>query len=372
MTPTQKTVTSARRYLTVKSIDKSGLDDNAIIALAVLHGWQEPNAPTAAPTAPPAPAQPATPTPTPTAPPVVAGGNIAAAIAEAIAAALSNNTPAIDEGAIIELIKAHSKPQAHTITVTTPTSTVTLTDEITHSAFDDCVREITCFPYQLFLYGATGSGKSYTAGQIARSLDMPFFSMGAILVKYDILGSMTKDTYIASTVRRWLESDTGLLCIDEIDSSCPRALVTIMSMFDDTGKITFPDKATFTRDASTHPIVVTANTTGNGGNHKYNGRAKLDAAFKARFIQLEHGYCDALENTFASEDCVDYVRRFRAALESKGLEGALVSPRHTKMLGVREALGLSKLTFARSLKLVLKQGLTDSEYSSIISTIGAF
>lgn len=363
---------NARRFLTVNNIDKTDMSDKAILDMAIQMGWIP--ATPKEPILTPDPIEITTPAPI-TAPQPTPPTDTASALAAALTVAMASSAPhapTVDESRIVELIKEHQRPQPHLITVKTVNTSITLTDEITHSIFEDCIDEISVFPNQLFLYGPSGAGKSHTAKQVTKSLDIPFFAMGAILVKYDILGSMTATSYHASTVRRWLESDTGLLCIDEIDSSCPRALVTIMSMFDDNGSITFPDNETFTRDASTHPIIVTANTTGNGGNHQYNGRAKLDAAFKARFIQLEHGFCQTLEYSFASELLVDYVIKFREELNSKGLEGSLVTPRHTKMLGERERLEPSKRQFAKSIKNVLKQGLTDTEYRSITASVGEY
>jgi len=339
--------------------------DEAVLSAAAGAGIDTgaPVAPTTAPVAPPTTA-----TVKPTTNDPEKSNNIALAINAAINAALSLNTPALDEDHIISLIKEHA-PEAPTtkIEITQVDQTKVKMEGVFHDCFEDCIDHITSFPNQLFLYGSSGSGKSYTAKQVSEALDMPLFSQGAILTKFETLGSVTPTAYLKSTIRNWLESDKGLLLIDEIDSSNPQALVTIMALFDDQGSMTFPDGKTFTRCAATHPIIVTANTTGNGATSKYNGRVRLDAAFKARFVMLEHGYNDTVEDSFASSTAVDYVRRFRSEIERLGLEGSIVTPRHTKMIGQIE----HKKDCLRLINNILKQGLTSDEFTTVLNNVGA-
>ena len=329
-----------------------------------------------APVAPEAPKAPKAPVPAPPVIPVIPvetqGTTIAAAINAAINAALATSQPAINEPAIIELIKQYAPtPEPRLIEVKHPDQSIVTIDGVTHEIFDMALNHINCFPNQLFLYGESGSGKSYTAKQIAQALDMPIFSMGAILTKFETLGSVMPHKYVKSVIRNWLESNKGLLLIDEIDSSNPAALVTIMAMFDDEGSVSFPDDETFKRDARTHPIIVTANTTGNGASPQYNGRARLDAAFRARFVMLKHGYNDRVEDTLAPARAVRYVRAFRAEVARLGFDGSIVTPRHTKMIGDLEHIE-DQDTKLIMINNILKQGLSDDQFTSLLTSIGAY
>jgi hypothetical protein len=279
-----------------------------------------------------------------------------------------SNSPApiMDEGRIIELIKKHSTAPTHTVVASRLNDTEQEVNVgVTHACFNDALDYLTA-GLDLYFCGRSGSGKSTTANQLAKSLDLPLYGMGSILSKFEIMGSLSSEGYNPSAVRKWLESTTGavLLC-DEIDGSDPRALVNIMPIFDVGGQITFPDGETLTRKAH-HMIVVTANTSGTGATAEYNGRVRLDLATRNRFIQIEHDFDPNIEFSLAPKAIVNLSHRIRAVVTQKGLKGTYISPRTIKQAGKVYALDLPLERRVMLLKNIYKQSLTDNEFAVVV------
>lgn len=270
----------------------------------------------------------------------------------------------LDEARIIELINEHSPvKRVHVALNEQPAKPV---EGITHYAFEEILAYMSC-GLQLYLYGRSGAGKSHTAGQVAEALELEFFAQGSILAKFEALGSLTATGYNPSVIRNWLDSDGGLLCIDEIDASDPRALVTIMSIFDNDGQITFPDGVTCKRDPAKHFLIVTANTAGNGASAAYNGRMRLDGAIKARFVYVEHDYDEQIENSFAPQKTVDWLRRYRESVAKLGMEGSQVTPRHIKMAGLVAAnKNIDRDQQRTMIENIAKQALTSTQHEAVL------
>lgn len=269
------------------------------------------------------------------------------------------------EHAVIELINKHA-PVKRIEVATTSGATVAI-DGVLHECFERALN-ILSVGNDLYFYGRSGAGKSHTSRQLAKALDVPFFSQGSILAKFEALGSLTANGYNKSVIRQWLESDGGLLCIDEIDGSCPRALVTIMSIFDENGRLTFPDGETLERTEK-HRIVLTANTVGAGANAQYNGRARLDKATLNRFVYIEHDYSKQVEDSIADKVIVQFGRALRKEVEKKGLDGALITPRTFKQA---QKVYASNLDIAMKKDLMhdcFRQALTAEQYSSVLKNI---
>ena len=312
-----------------------------------------------------------TPTKTPEQAPM-AQPTASATQADLLAQLMQTMTPAaptFDEARIIELINEHSPVKR--IEVKTPSGSKVEIEQQTHACFERSLQHLQ-LGNQIFFYGRSGAGKSTTATHLAKALDTKCYIQGAILAKFEALGSLTATGYNKSTIRNWLENaDGGLLCIDELDASCPRALVTLMSIFDDNGELTFPDGETFKR-TNKHFLIVTANTTGAGASAQYMGRTRLDKATLNRFVMIEHDYDEQIENTLADKKTATYCRRFRDACSKKGFDGALITPRTIKQAGKVSAAKMSHQDKANMIQDILRQGLTVNEYGSITSEVGAY
>ena len=236
--------------------------------------------------------------------------------------------------------------------------------QVTHTNFDMVLGAIAT-GNDAFLYGRSGSGKSTSARLVAESLEMDFYSMGSILTKFEILGTVTKDGYAPSTIREWLaNTNGGILCIDEIDASDPRALVNVMSLFDKDGKLSFPDGVTLQRTEN-HLVIVTANTVGQGANAAYNGRARLDTATRNRFIMIEHDYCSKVEKTLGSKEVVRLCHKVRSVYEKHNITASLISPRTIKQVQSLTAINEQK-TKTKLINATLRQGLPENEYIDLM------
>lgn len=292
---------------------------------------------------------------------------LAAKIAELLN---TNDSPQLDEQRIIELIKEHATPAPRLLEVKAYDAVQAVKVGFTHPAFDSSI-ELINMGVDVFFYGETGSGKSTTARKIAEALDRPFYSMGALMTKFETLGSMTPQAgYSPSIIRKWLESENGLLCIDEIDASNPNAITSVMSLFDRNGEMTFPDGKTLAR-TDKHQVIITGNTTGVGANAKYNSRMKLDDAFLTCFVRIEHGYNDELENYLGGIETATYARQFRDALVAKKMHGSIIAPRTIEQAGkIYDNDNLKHDMKKELLKHTFKQGLNEKDYASITNEIG--
>ena len=344
--------------MTEHRVGTRGLSDAQIYELAIQHGLST------APTAPTAPQTKKDDTMT-----TPAINSQQAALLAQLLATMQPQSAQVDEKRIIELINEHSPIKR--IEVKALSGKRTQLDQVAHACFERSLNHLS-LGKQLFFYGRSGAGKSTTAKLLAQALDTPIYIQGAIIAKFETLGSLTASGYNKSTIRKWLENpDGGLLCIDEIDGSCPRALVTIMSIFDPDGELSFPDGETFKRTEK-HLLVVTANTTGAGASSSYVGRCRLDAATLNRFTRIEHDYDADIENSLADKRTVDYCRKFRDVVSKKGLDGSLVTPRTIISVGKTMTSDLPTADKMAMLMDDTKQGLTDSEFKAVIAVVGAY
>jgi MoxR-like ATPase len=299
------------------------------------------------------------------------------ALAEQIANLISNaapKAPEMDENRIIELIKANTQERPREVVVTpynAPDKAVNV--GVTHEIFDEALHWLS-MGSDLFFSGATGTGKSTTAKQIAQALSMNFFSMGSIMTKFETLGSMLPDVgFIESVVYKWLNAkDGGVLCIDEIDASNPNGLTSIMPIFDFDGEVTFLNGETLKR-TDKHHIIITGNTDGAGANAEYNSRLKLDDAFRSRFVFMRHDYNKAVEDSIGGKDLADYARKFRNTLTEKRIKGAIVTPRTIK--DAHKAINndnVPKSLRKKMVERVFKQAMKDNDYKALINSIGEY
>ena len=346
--------------------------DNDIITRAQFDEYTKPQT---APQTAPQPQPQGDSTMTPQTAPQTAGVNLdhGAQLAELIkqlAGGAIPQTAPLDEQKVIELINTHANtPIKYEVTIKRPDSTTKKQTGITHKCFKRALNQ-TLVGNDIYFHGATGAGKSTTAEMIANTLELDFYVMGAILSKFEVLGALTSQVYLPSIVRQWIENPKGgLLCIDEIDASDPRQLVTIMAIFDESGVLTFPDGKTFKRTEN-HRIIITGNTVGAGASSMYNGRLKLDEATKSRFVMIEHDYCENIEKHLACPELLQYAQAYRQVIADKGLHGALITPRTLKQAQkVISADGIQGADKSEMLKDIFKKALSESEFNSVVKGI---
>jgi len=277
------------------------------------------------------------------------------------------NTP-VDEAQLIRLIKEHA---TSTLEITAPNSKEPITIKGAHDKLPELVTWLSTGTH-VYLVGPAGSGKTTLAYQAAEALARPFYSSGAVLAPYELLGTRTAHGEYTRTALREAYEHGGVFLLDEIDGCSARALIAINQLLSN-DVYTFPDG-----NVSKHAdfvVVAGANTIGTGATRRYIARNPLDGATLDRFIQLEINYDEQLElrltcQAYAQQGgkdeaavtaWVELVRKVRAQVLAKDLT-ALITPRST----INGAKGLAKgLPLKSVIEQVLAKHLTQDQRAQI-------
>lgn len=212
----------------------------------------------------------------------------------------------------------------------------------------------------VWIYGPAGTGKSTAAENVAKALNLEFYSDGKMSDETKVLGYQDANgTYRSTNFRKAFEHG-GIYLADEIDGSMPDALLALNGALAN-GYCSFPDKI-----VCRHPdfiFLAAANTTGTGGTIEYVGRFKQDAAFNDRFVFLDWPLDEALEGSLCTNTSwLNYVRHVRAKVQQSTIKGHLITPRAT-IYG--ESLLAAGLEFDTVVEMVLKKGLTNSQWDMV-------
>ena len=81
----------------------------------------------------------------------------------------------------------------------------------------------------LMLVGGAGAGKNYTLEQVAQALDLTFYTTNAVNQDYKLTGFIDANGVYHETEFYKAFVNGGMFFLDEIDASCPEALVTLNS-----------------------------------------------------------------------------------------------------------------------------------------------
>ncbi len=217
----------------------------------------------------------------------------------------------------------------------------------------------------VWLAGPSGSGKTTAAMAVAKSLNLPFYFLGAMEDPFAILGYMDASGKLVRTPAREAYENGGVLLLDECDSYSPSATVALNAMLGN-GMCAFPDGV-----IKRHPdciIVAGANTWGHGATHEYVGRNKLDTAFLKRFAQIAWGYDSDLELATAPNLAwTKRVQAVRAAVVAKGLR-VMVTPRESYIGAELLAAGIPQ---AEVEEMTIKSGMTEDQWSAVCALAAA-
>lgn len=147
----------------------------------------------------------------------------------------------------------------------------------------------------LFLVGEAGSGKTHLVEQCAEALGLKFYciSVCAQTTASTLLGYMDANgKYVRSLFRDAYENG-GVFLLDEVDNGNPNVL-SVLNASISNHVCSFPDQM-----VKKHPdfiLCASGNTYGHGANRKYVGRLEIDGATLDRFVFVEIGYDEKLEN----------------------------------------------------------------------------
>ena len=216
-----------------------------------------------------------------------------------IASLIPRQQASVDEKTLIKLIKQHA-------TQTLEVKHVDLDESIeikgAHSALKEIVTMLKV-RRRVYLVGPAGSGKTTIAVQAAKALGLKFYSTGAVMAPYELLGTLTAHGDYKETVLYNAYKHGGLWLGDEIDGYSPRALLAINQLLAN-DVFTFPNGETVEKHAD-FVAMVAANTVGNGATRQYSGRVQLDGASLDRFVYQQVDYDEVLETRLA---CAEYTK----------------------------------------------------------------
>lgn len=178
----------------------------------------------------------------------------------------------------------------------------------------------------LFLVGEAGSGKTHLVEQVAEVLGLNFYciSVCAQTTASSLLGYMNATgEYVRSLFREAYENG-GVFLLDEVDNGNPNVL-SVLNASISNHVCSFPDKM-----VKKHPdfvLCASGNTYGHGANRKYVGRLEIDGATLDRFVFIEIGYDEKLENKICgSKEYAKLVQTIRHKAEELKLRN-IISPR---------------------------------------------
>lgn len=203
-----------------------------------------------------------------------------------------------------------------------------------HNKFNE-IKTLVNHGIPVLLEGEKGSGKTTIAINIAKELELDFYSLSMTrqTTLSHLLGFMNVNgKYIESHLRKAAENG-GLMLLDEIDASDPNVILCLNTI--ENGYITFPDK-----QVELHPDFRLMATSNPQDNHKdYNGRAKLDASTLDRFDSIRVELDENLEKSLVDHYTYSRVQLMRKCLSNQN-SSVSVSMRDTLRFDKRKELGL--------------------------------
>lgn len=248
------------------------------------------------------------------------------------------------------------------IEVETPKGTIPA--GIQHEEFETLLN-LVALRENVMLVGPAGSGKTYSASVVAKSLDIPFYSMsvGQQTSKVDFMGYTDAHGNYVRTLWREAFENGGVFLIDEIDSGNAN-IITIINAATANHQAGFPDG--MVQKHEDFVVIAAANTFGNGASRQYVGRSQLDAATLDRFCTLEWYYDEKLEEEIAGDRrWTRKVQKIRKIVMEKGIRH-VVSPRASIKGAKMLAAGMDERKVE---KMVIWKGMSREERKMIEEAI---
>ena len=229
--------------------------------------------------------------------------------------------------AVLELEKRAEEVRPITVKVKGKTKQI---KGVRHANFDKLLTA-TQVGQPTLLVGPAGTGKTYSAEQVAEILGLDFYSIsvGAQTSKSDLVGYMhAGGDYVATQFRKAYEKG-GIFLLDEADAGNSNVLILLNAALSN-GYMAFPDGMVHAHED--FRLIATANTFGHGASRQYVGRNQLDAATLDRFTVLTWDIDARVEKSLAGDrlDWYNVVLAVRQRAIEELVLRVVISPRATK------------------------------------------
>lgn len=195
-----------------------------------------------------------------------------------------------------------------------------------HYTFDRILNQI-LMNKPVMLVGPSGSGKSYTAKQLANLLGVRLYNFGFVSDEITTIKGYTDyQGNFVETPFYEIYKNGGLCFFDEVDNSESKALMELNKIIGSNGyePYLFPNGEIVTP----HPnfrIIAAGNTWGDGADSIYSTREKLDAATMNRFASIAYGYDEKIEREILKKYLYmyEFTTTFRNYIEDRKFDDVI-------------------------------------------------
>lgn len=220
----------------------------------------------------------------------------------------------IDEKAVVDIVcRELDKRASHIqhIQVKSPNGTANMTGCFCDK-FEYLVNIVSAGK-PLYMYGPSGSGKSFTAKQIAEALGLPYFETSQAMFSYDLKGYGDAGGNYVETPLYKAFTQGGLFFLDEADASAPEPMVVLNNAIANR-RFDFPVVGMVNAHENFR-VVAAGNTRMTGATLAYSARQMQDSSFKNRFFFEVIGYDRRIELQLANNDkeIVEFAHDLRKA-----------------------------------------------------------
>ena len=180
------------------------------------------------------------------------------------------------------------------------------------------------FPY---LWGDSGTGKSFIMKQVAELLGLVYYKAGKISEKHSVLGYHDVNGNYRFTPTFIATLYGGLLGLDELDNGNPDNIVLLNDLYSELShKLYYPTsvcEVMFGENISVEinpnfRMISAGNTNGEGENLIYNSRGKIDESVHERWTPIKIDYDTDLEKKMMGglNEWYDFLINFRSICTS--------------------------------------------------------